>query len=385
MKLRALLIIMCLAISIIPFAIIGALQGFEIATASLGITILVTFVVSLIVSYFISLPIEKLTKDIDEISKGNLDINIEKSEIFEIDKLTDSLNRVMASLKLAIHKVGVKKGEIFEETIKAKEEAEEKYENLLKSMDDWVWEIDENGTCKYCSENIANSLGYTPSQIIGKKIIELIAPEELKNVKNNFNKIAKNKQKNSGKFETKLIHKNGKNVCVLTSFISVFDKNNNFRGFIGVVKDNTKLKIAEEKIEELNNKLSDMKERIRGIHSEKILKNKPSKEITPNLVTEAEFDAVFIFDENANIVDCNNNLCGKLGYEKEEILALKLTDLDYLENKTDIKNKINKIKELGKTRLKTIHKKKNGSSLLVNEDIQYLKDKNLFRCVVKED
>ena len=385
MKLRALLIIMCLAISMIPVAVIGALQGFEIATAFLGITILVTFVVSLIISYFISLPIEKLTKNIDEISKGNLDIDMENSEIFEIDKLTNSLKRVMASLKLAIHKVGVKKGEIFEETIKAKQEAEEKYENLLKSMDDWVWEIDENGICKYCSENVANSLGYKPSEIVGRKIVELIATEELKNVKNNFNKIAKNKQKKSGKFGTQLIHKNGQNINVLTSFISIFDNNDNFHGFIGVVKDNTKLKIAEEKIEELNKKLSDMKERIRGIHNEEVSINKPGKDITPNTLTEAEFDAVFIFDENANIVDCNNNLCGKLGYEKEEILSLKLTDLDYLENKTDIKDKINKIKELGKTRVKTIHKKKNGSSLFVNEDIQYLQDKNLFRCVVKED
>ncbi len=385
MKLRALLIIMCLAISMIPVAIIGALQGFEIATAFLGIIILVTFVVSLIISYFISLPIEKLTKNIDEISKGNLDIDIEKSEIFEIDKLTDSLKRVMASLKLAIHKVGVKKGEIFEETIKAKQEAEEKYENLLKSMDDWVWEIDENGICKYCSENISYSLGYKPSEIVGKKIVELIAPEELRNVKNNFNKIAKNKQKNMGKFETRLIHKNGQNISVFTSFISVFDDSGNFHGFMGIGKDNTKLKIAEEKIEELNKKLSDMKDRIRGIHREKVLIDKPPKDITPKIDTEVEFDAVFIFDENANIIDCNNNICGKLGYEKEEMLSLKLTDLDYLENKADIKNKINKIKELGKTRLKTIHKKKNGSSLFVNEDIQYLKDKNLFRCVVKED
>lgn len=385
MKLRALLIIMCLAISMIPVAIIGALQGFEIATAFLGITILVTFVVSLIISYFISLPIEKLTKNIDEISKGNLDIDIEKSEIFEIDKLINSLKRVMASLKLAIHKVGVKKGEIFEETIKAKQEVEGKYENLLKSMDDWVWEIDENGICKYCSENISYSLGYKPSEIVGRKIVELIAPEELRNVKNNFNKITRNKQKNIGKFETRLIHKNGQNISVFTNFISIFDDSGNFRGFMGIGKDNTKLKIAEEKIEELNKKLSDMKERIRGIHREKIQIEKPIKEITPNIDTEAEFDAVFIFDEDANIIDCNNNICGKLGYEKEEMLSLKLTDLDYLENKADIKNKINKIKELGKTRLKTIHKKKNGSSLFVNEDIQYLKDKNLFRCVVKED
>ncbi|MCK4415735.1 MAG: HAMP domain-containing protein [Thermoplasmatales archaeon] len=145
MRLRALLIAMCLAISMIPVAIIGGFQGFQIATAFLGIIIVVTFFVSLFISYFITLPLEKLTKNIDEISKGNLDVKMEKSEIFEINNLTDSLNRVMTSLKLAIHKVGVKKGEIFEETVKEKQEMKSKYETVLKIIDEWVWEVDEKG------------------------------------------------------------------------------------------------------------------------------------------------------------------------------------------------------------------------------------------------
>ena len=50
-----------------------------------------------------------------------------------------------------------------------------------------------------------------------------------------------------------------------------------------------------------------------------------------------------------------------------------------------IKAKLRKIKELGNTQFKTIHKEKNGSSMLVNEDMQYIKDKNIFKCVVKEN
>ena len=74
MRLSALLIAMCLAISMIPVAIIGGFQGFKIATAFLGIIIVVTFFVSIFISYFITLPLKKLTKNIDEISKGNLDV-----------------------------------------------------------------------------------------------------------------------------------------------------------------------------------------------------------------------------------------------------------------------------------------------------------------------
>ena len=145
MRMRALLIFMCIAISMIPVGIIGGFEGFEIATAFLSLIILVTFVVSFFMSYFITRPIEILTRNINEISKGNLDVNLENSEIFEINNLTESLNRVLASLKLAIHKVGVKRGEIFEETMKAKEIAEERYDTLMNFIDSIVIESDEKG------------------------------------------------------------------------------------------------------------------------------------------------------------------------------------------------------------------------------------------------
>lgn len=386
MRLRALLIAMCLAISMIPVAIIGGFQGFQIATAFLGIIIVVTFFVSLFISYFITLPLEKLTKNIDEISKGNLDVKMEKSEIFEINKLIESLNRVMTSLKLAIHKVGVKKGEIFEETMKAKGEVEEKYETLVKSIDDWIWETDEKGVCNSCSANITNILGYKPNEIIGKNIFEFLAPEESKKVKNIFNETVRKKQHKTSKFETQLVHKDGHNVCVLTSFATVFGGSGDFCGFIGMGKDMTESNIAKEKNEDLNKKLVDMKERMRDILNEREkFKDNPSWEKTMDKLTEEKFDGMFIFDENANIIDCNKNMCKILGYKKDEMLLLNLADFDCLETQENIKDKINKIKKQGKINLKTIHKKKNGSSIFVSENIQYLKDKNMFKCNVKED
>lgn len=113
MKLRALLIIMCLTISLIPMGIIGGFQGFEIATVSLGLILVIILIISIMMSSLITMPIKKLTKNIEIISKGNLDVELEKSEIYEINNLINSLKRVMVSLKLAIHKVGINKEDIF--------------------------------------------------------------------------------------------------------------------------------------------------------------------------------------------------------------------------------------------------------------------------------
>jgi hypothetical protein len=62
-----------------------------------------------------------------------------------------------------------------------------------------------------------------------------------------------------------------------------------------------------------------------------------------------------------------------------------MADFDALESKEEIINKINEIKKTGSLSFKTIHKKKDGSAILVHENLQYLKDKNEFKAIVRED
>jgi len=374
----------------IPVGIIGGFVNFQIATAFLGLIIISTFIVALIMTYFISRPLEKLTKNIDEISKGNLDVELEKSEIYEINNLTESLNRVMTSLKLAIQKVGVKKGEIFEETLKAKEVAEEKYQDLLNNIDEWAWETDAKGVYIACSAKVAETLGYAPNEVIGKSVFELMPSEEAKKAEAVFKDSSK-KQEPIHKFESCCVHKDGSKIIVFTSAVPVFDKEGIFQGYRGVHKNITTHIQSEQKIEELiikNRRLREL--RIKSPHvfneassiSEKLAGTEDRLEAKKS---EEEFDYMFLFDEKANIVDCSEDIDKKLGYKKDEMLHLNLTDFDLIENKDDLGNKMRQIKKKGSVHVKTIHKRKNGSSVLVTENIEYLKEKHMFRCTVRED
>jgi hypothetical protein len=67
------------------------------------------------------------------------------------------------------------------------------------------------------------------------------------------------------------------------------------------------------------------------------------------------------------------------------MLSFNMADFDVLETKNEIIKKINQTKKNGVYSFKTIHKKKDGSAILVNENIQYLEDKNKFKCIVRED
>jgi PAS domain S-box-containing protein len=385
MRLRLLLIIMCLAISLIPIAMISGLQGFQIASLFLGLILIITLAVGIVISYFISKPLEKLTQNIDEISKGNLDVELEKSEIYEINNLTISLDRVMTSLKLAIHKVGLKKEDIFKEAVKAKEEAEAMYDILLKKIDGWIWETDDKGICTKCSEKITQTLGYAPKQLIGREIFRFLPPEDANNFKSILHVLSQQKTENTSKLDLHWMYQDSTHTVWVRSFcLPVFSTTGTFQGVRYFSRDATEYQVSETKIKELENKLN---ETYQQLHE--VLRHRPKEKalIEPAITTvnEQEFDYMLIFDENAKIIDCTNDIQKRLGYDKNELLTLTFADIVYLESFEEIKTNLDEIKKQGMMQIKNIHKRKDGSSVFVSEQIKYLKDRNMFICMVKED
>jgi PAS domain S-box-containing protein len=380
---------MCLTISTIPIGIIGGIEGFQSSFLLIGLIFLVTFVVSIIISYFITRPLEKLTGNINEISKGQLDVTLPHSEIHEINNLTDSLNRIMASLKLAIHKVGVKKGEIFEDNVKLNEESKKKQEDLFNSIPGWVWETDSKGIYLFCSNNISKFLGYNSKEMIGKSFFDYMLPEDVKKSKQVFYEASK-KKKPINDLENWIAHKNGEKICFRTDGVPIFNESGDFQGYRGVNTELTSVKEVKDKNKKVNLKTSEQK--IKNIVILNEHKNK--KELEPNEINlekieengpEHETDSFFIFDENANIVDCNEKMCKRLGYSKNEMLSLNIADFDAIEKKNGLMEKIDHAKKNGTVSFKTIHKRKDGSIVFVNEIFRYINNKNTFKCIVRED
>jgi PAS domain S-box-containing protein len=364
---------------------ISGLHGFPIAAMVLGLILVTTLAVGFVISYFISMPLVKLTENIDEISKGNLDVELEKSEIYEINNLTVSLDRVMASLKLAIYKVGLKKEEIFEEVVKAKEQAEEKFEILLKKIDGWIWEIDEKGMCTVCSIKVGETLGYTPIQMIGKEIFGFLPTEEAQKLKDLINHFAKEKVGTTKKLDMYWMYQDDKHpVWVRSYLMPVFDRTGSFHGLRCFSRDATEERVAENQIEELRKKIGELDKQMHEIFQQQ-LKESNGEEPILEKTAKQMFDYMLIFDENAKIIDCTNDIRRKLGYNKDEMLSLTFADVVYLETYDEIRANLDEIKKLGAMQVKTIHKKKDGSSVFVSEQIRYLKDRNMFICMVKED
>jgi PAS domain S-box-containing protein len=377
---------MSLSISLIPIGIIGGFNGFEIVTVSLGLILIVSLIVSFFMAYFITRPIQKLMKKINEISRGNLDISLEKSEIYEINNLINSLKRVMVSLKLAIRKVGIMKEDIFKETLKEKDAAESRYTSLLKVVDGWIWEIDNNGVWQFSSEKITDILGYQPSEIVGKNIYNFLETKD----KNKLKKIFKQHITKSSENENVPItidlcfhHKGGNNVSLHSSIVPFYDESFDFLGFRGmnrIIND-----VYQDKTDLIEKTTPLKNEELRIPIGKEDISGSASKDILVSSMGDNKFDYYFLFDKDTKIVECSDGMVQKLGYDKSEILSLTLDELDCFEKKDSIKKKLNSIKDSGKLNFKTMYKKKNNSTILVNETICYLKDKDLFECSVNEE
>jgi PAS domain S-box-containing protein len=376
---------MCFAISLIPIAVISGLQNFQIVSAFLGLILGITLVVGIVIAHFISRPLMKLTKNIDEISKGNLDVELENSEIYEINNLTASLDRVMASLKLAIYKVGLKKEEIFQEVIKEKEEVEKNLEYLLKKIDGWIWEIDGKGTCRVCSEKVMEILGYAPQQIIGKDIVGFLPTEEAQRLLDLIDHLAMEKQETVRRVDFPWLHHDDHHlVWVRTFLVPMFDGSGMFHGLRCFSRDVTEIHDAQEQILKLQNQLVESDRCKVGVSQ--VSQPVPLVQGSlPHDMTRKEFDYMFLCDEHGNIIDCTIDVQKKLGYSKEEMLSRSVADITALETLDEIVATLDTLKTKGSIDIKTVHRRKNGTSLLVSEHIQYLKEGNRFLCQVKED
>jgi HAMP domain-containing protein len=98
-------------------------------------------------------PIRRLSEKINEITKGNLDVQLDKASSKEIQALTDSLNRILASMKLAILRSNLSASDMgLGEALEAKKEAEDKYKVIYDSSSDAIMTL-EPPTWKFTSGN----------------------------------------------------------------------------------------------------------------------------------------------------------------------------------------------------------------------------------------
>ncbi|MBI9109602.1 nitrogen regulation protein NR(II) [Maridesulfovibrio ferrireducens] len=92
-------------------------------------------------------------------------------------------------------------------------------------------------------------------------------------------------------------------------------------------------------------------------------------------------DPIYLADSQGNILDVNNSACEKLGYTREEILGLKLNDIDADANLHEWSDFINTIKDDHSFSLESYHKRKDGSLFPIEISAYIFDEENNRYCL----
>lgn len=131
-------------------------------------------------------------------------------------------------------------------------ESEKKYGDIIKTVSDWIWEIDNTGKYTFSSPQINTILGYTEQEIIGKFPYDFMPKDEMERIYEHFMSIIK-EGKTMNKLESVHVHKNGEKIMFETSGMPFFDSNGKILGYRGIDRDITEKKELEIKLRESNN------------------------------------------------------------------------------------------------------------------------------------
>lgn len=118
---------------------------------------------------------------------------------------------------------------------------------LAENSTDWIWEVDENNIYIYSSPGVTSLLGYSPEEILGKSVFDLMSSPEKENVANEFFK-SKNKYEPFTNLQNMNRHKDGHLVTIESSGSPVFNSNGEFKGYRGIDRDISDRKKLEDEL-----------------------------------------------------------------------------------------------------------------------------------------
>ncbi len=129
----------------------------------------------------------------------------------------------------------------YEQKIK---ESEYRYRNLIETLNDGFSITDPENRITYVNDKLCHMLGYTPGELIGKKVPFLIRGKENREIINH--QIEQRRKGVSDPYEVELTAKNGSQIPVLACPRADFDQQGVFQGSFGTLVDLSEVKKTEQ-------------------------------------------------------------------------------------------------------------------------------------------
>ena len=88
--------------------------------------------------------------------------------------------------------------------------------------------------------------------------------------------------------------------------------------------------------------------------------------------------------ENSQVVDVNPAMCDMLGYTREELLTMSISDVEAIDSPEDIEQRIKQIVRDGTASFQSRHRRKNGTLIDVEVSVRYLPSSDMFFAIHRD-
>jgi len=127
----------------------------------------------------------------------------------------------------------------------ALKKSEEKYRNLVETMEEGIGVVDEKETFTFVNRAAAHLFGYSKDELIGKSLRELTTPEAFQRV---LDQTSVRKTGKSSEYELTVVRKDGASRIIAVTATPIIGDDGRYRGYFWLFRDITERKRAENRL-----------------------------------------------------------------------------------------------------------------------------------------
>ncbi len=131
--------------------------------------------------------------------------------------------------------------------------SEEHYRRIVDTANEGIWSMDDGLKATFVNPRLAEMLGYTSDEILGRPIVDFMHAEEMSD---HAEKIRHRRTGASSVYERQFCKKDGAPLWCLVSATPLLDAGGMFRGSFAMLTDITARKIARQELEQKNLELN---------------------------------------------------------------------------------------------------------------------------------
>ena len=211
--------------------------------------------------------------------------------------------------------------------------SEERYRDLVEKAGVAILIDDRDGNVQFCNKKYADMFGYSLEEIGDLPIFSIVHQDDVERVKK-FHKGRVQGKKIPSEYECKGVKKDG-SIIYMEVHADALQDDGDILGTRSFIWDITERKKIEQAVQ-------------------------ASEEKFRTLFNSAA-DAIFISDLDGNILEANQVVCDRLGYDKKKILKMTLADIDRPKQSAPIPKRIGELYQRGQIFFETAHKHQDGT------------------------